>query len=241
MVGAKAARDAVLRARRLADLRVGLHLVLTRGRPVLPPSEIPALVGREGRFRDGLGRAGFRYFVLPSARRQLEKEIRAQFDAFWATGLPLDHVNVHNHMQLHPTVLGLILAVLREHGIAPVRLPCEPFLPSWRAAGGRFPQRLLSWLFLVPWTRLVRLRLSRMNVPCNDCLFGMHDTGRMGKDLLLRLLPRLPPGVSELHFHLAAGEPDRELEALTSGEVADAMRRYGIERIRFGDLGGRER
>lgn len=241
MVGAKAARDAVLRARRLEGLSVGLHLVLTRGRPVLPPPAIPALVGREGRFRDGLVRAGFRYFVLPSARRQLEMEIRAQFDAFRATGLPLDHVTVHNHMQLHPTVLGLILAVGREYGLASVRLPYEPFLPSWRASGVRFSRRLLSWVFLVPWAGLVRLRLRRTNVPCNDYLFGMHDTGRMGKDLLLRLLPRLPPGVSELHFHLAAGEPDRELEALTSGEVADAMRRSGIESVRFGDLGERGR
>ncbi len=237
MVGAPEARDAVLRARRLATLKVGLHLVLTRGRPVLPPSVLPALVDREGRFRDGLVRAGFRYFVLPSARRQLEMEIRAQFDAFRGTGLPLDHVTVHNHMQLHPTVLGLILAIRRDSGLSPVRLPYEPFLPSWRAAGERFPRRLLSWLFLAPWTRLVRLRLGRRNVPCNDYLFGMHDTGRMGKDLLLRLIPRLPAGVSELHFHLAAGEPDRELEALTSGEVTDAMRRYGIESVHFGDIG----
>jgi hopanoid biosynthesis associated protein HpnK len=241
MVGAPAARDAVLRARKLATLKVGLHLVLTRGRPVLPPSAIPALVDREGRFRDGLVGTGFRYFLLPSARRQLAMEIRAQFDAFRVTGLPLDHVTVHNHLQLHPTVLGLILAIGGDSGPAAVRLPYEPFLPSWRAAGERFARRLLSSLFLAPWSRLVRLRLRRRNVPCNDYLFGMHDTGRMNGDLLLRLLPRLPAGVSELHFHLGAGEPDRELEALTSGEVADTMRRAGIESVHFGGLGGRER
>src|SRR5512146_671309 len=61
MVGGAAAADAVARARRLPSLSVGLHLVVTRGRPVLPPAEVPALVDREGRFPEGLAGAGFRY------------------------------------------------------------------------------------------------------------------------------------------------------------------------------------
>ena len=75
-----------------------------------PAGKVPALVDGEGRFPEGPAGAGFRYFLLPSARRQLRNEARAQFAAFRETGLPLDHVNVHNHMQLHPTILGLILA-----------------------------------------------------------------------------------------------------------------------------------
>jgi hopanoid biosynthesis associated protein HpnK len=238
MVGAAATHDAVYRARELPALRVGLHLVLTRGRPVLPPRDVPLLVDPEGRFRVDLARAGFRYFFVPSVRRQLEREIRAQFSFFRDTGLPLDHVNVHNHLQLHPTVLGLVLRVGRDFGLASVRLPYEPFLPSWRAAGEGIPRRFLSWLFLFPWAGLGRLRLKRGNVFCNDYLFGMHDTGRMGKDLLLRLLSHLPPGVSEAHFHLASGghQPDPELEALMSREVAEAMRAAGIESIRYSDL-----
>ena len=56
MVGAPAARDAVERARRLPRLGVGLHLALIDASPVLPPSQIPALVGPDGR----LSRAPFR-------------------------------------------------------------------------------------------------------------------------------------------------------------------------------------
>ena len=44
MVGAPAAQDAIARARRLPRLRVGLHLVLVEGRPVLPPQRLPDLV-----------------------------------------------------------------------------------------------------------------------------------------------------------------------------------------------------
>src|SRR4051794_34141552 len=50
MVAAPAAGDAVARARRLPALKVGLHLVLTDGRPLLPARDIPALVGRDGNF-----------------------------------------------------------------------------------------------------------------------------------------------------------------------------------------------
>ena len=252
MVGAPAAQDAILRARRLPALNVGLHLVLVRGRPVLPPGKIPSLVDGAGRFRDGLVRAGFRMFFLPAARRQLKAEIRAQFEAFRETGLRLDHVNAHNHMHLHPTILGLVLQVGREYGLPAVRFPYEPFFPSCRAAGEGMPRRLLMRIFLAPWTGLMRIRLSRNNVPCNDFLFGLHDTGRMGKDRVLQLLAHLPQGVSEMYFHPAVtgwGEPsmeglrpERELEALLSREVAEALQANGIRSTSYGDLkGGRLR
>ncbi len=113
MVGAEATADAVDRASRLPSLHVGLHLVLVEGSPVLPPQAVPDLVNRQGKFSSHLVRAGINFFLWPEVRRQLEAEIRAQFQAFQKTGLPLDHVNGHHHMHLHPTVLGLLLKVGR--------------------------------------------------------------------------------------------------------------------------------
>ena len=126
MVGAPEAANAIERAKRLPGLGVGLHIVLVRGRPVLPPAAIPDLVDGDGRFHGDLARAGFRFFFLPRARRQLAAEIRAQFEAFRDSGLTLDHVNAHNHMHLHPTVLGLILKIGAAYGLRAVRLPFEP-------------------------------------------------------------------------------------------------------------------
>ena len=114
MVSAPAAEDAIERAHSLPSLRVGLHLTLVRGRPALPASDVPDLVGNDGEFPRNLVSAGLRFFFLPGIRRQLEREIRAQFEAYRATGLAMDHVIVHNHMHLHPTLLGLILKVGRE-------------------------------------------------------------------------------------------------------------------------------
>ena len=99
-------QDAVRRARELPQLRVGLHLVLADGFAVLPREQIPDLVDEQGRFGDGMWLDGVRYFALPSLRRQLEAEIRAQFAAFARTGLVLDHVNAHKHFHLAPYSAG---------------------------------------------------------------------------------------------------------------------------------------
>src|SRR5213078_1596649 len=62
-------------------------------------------------------RVGLRYFFLPGVRRLLAAEIRAQFEAFRATGLALDHVNAHQHMHLHPVVARLIVEIGRSYGM----------------------------------------------------------------------------------------------------------------------------
>src|SRR5579872_1458116 len=135
MVAAAATQDAVERARRLPGLHVGLHVVLANGRPALPPERIPRVVREDGSFENDLFRAGVRYFFTPGVRRELEDEIRAQFELFKATGLPLDHVNAQNHLHVHPTVLSLIVKLGRDYGMRAIRIPREPFWPSWRAMG----------------------------------------------------------------------------------------------------------
>ena len=111
MVSAPAAADAVKRAKAMGSLRVGLHLVLVEGRPTLPSSEIWALVDSGGYFRNDMARAGAAMFFLPHVRRQLAAEIEAQFKAFAATGLELDHVNSHKHFHLHPTIAALVVRI----------------------------------------------------------------------------------------------------------------------------------
>jgi hopanoid biosynthesis associated protein HpnK len=248
MVGGPAADDAVERARRLPTLRVGLHLVLVEGRPVLPPEAVPDLVDASGEFSPHLVRAGIRFFFRPRARRQIEAEIRAQFQAFRDTGLTLDHVNAHNHMHLHPTLLSLLLEVGREFGLRAVRVPYEPPLASWRAARAAPARRFLSAAFLSPWTALLRRRLRRAGVLSNEFVFGVNDSGRMRTGLVVRLLGTLPDGVTEIYFHPATRrcpEIDRhmadyrheeELEALTSPLVGETLRRAGVRTIAFADL-----
>src|SRR5262249_36474830 len=125
MVGGGAAGHALARARRLPGLRAGLPVVGVEDPPVLPRAQVARLTDEHGYLSGRLVSSGMRFFFSPAARRQLEAEIRAQFERFAATGLELDHVNAHNHMHLHPTVLGTILRVGREFGLRAMRVPWE--------------------------------------------------------------------------------------------------------------------
>jgi len=248
MVSGHAAADAVERARRQPSLRVGLHLVLVEGRPALPAESVRDLVDDRGELRTHLVRAGVAFFFRPVVRRQLEAEIRAQFEAFRATGLPLDHVNAHNHMHLHPTVLGLVMKVGREFGLTAVRVPYEPPLASWRAARTAPARRLLASVLLAPWVALLRRRLDRAGLKSNGFTFGLHDTGNMHAALLERFVRRVPDGVTEIYLHPATRrcpEIDRhmphyrheaELAALKSRSVIEALQATDVRRIAFADI-----
>ncbi|MGA2517619.1 MAG: hopanoid biosynthesis-associated protein HpnK [Thermodesulfobacteriota bacterium] len=245
MVGAKSAGDAVERAKRLPTLKVGLHLVLVDGSPILPPEVVPDLVSRQGEFSSHFVRAGINFFFRRHVRRQLEAEIRAQFEAFRKTGLSLDHVNAHHHMHLHPTISGLALKVGRDYGMKAMRLPCEPLLPSWRASRNGLLRRTSTCLALSPWVSLLKRRFRHAGVYSNDFVFGMNDSGDMNLDLVLRILRNLPPGVTEIYFHPATPKINhkgkdscghRDYEALTSPELRQALLASSIPLIAFSDL-----
>ncbi len=254
MVGAPAAEDAVQRARRLPSLAVGLHVVVVRGRPVLPAEQIPDLVDGTGMLSTDLVGAGIRFASRPAAARQLESEIRAQFERFRQTGLALDHADAHNHMHFHPAVLRILIAVGRDYGLRAIRVPRESPVRSWRAARGGLALRLGASLFLRPWLTRMRRRVRKAGLISNDWVFGMNDDGRMDTGWLLRTIEELPEGVSEIGFHPAARGFDEadprtrayrrteELAALTSPLVATALRRRSVERTTFGALAaGRDR
>ncbi|HEY6084078.1 MAG TPA: hopanoid biosynthesis-associated protein HpnK [Nitrospira sp.] len=248
IVGAAAAWDAIERARRLPTLRVGLHLVLVEGRPVLPASEVPDLVDRQGNFSSHLVTAGCNFFFRPAVKRQLWAEIHAQFEAFHRTGFQLDHVNAHNHMHLHPTILALILKIGKEFGLHAIRLPHEPLMPSWRAAGSGFVSRLLSWMALAPWTHFLKMKIRMSGVRTNDFVFGLHDSGHLTARLVQGFLQHLPPGVTEIYFHPATRrcpeiddtmpdyEHERELAALMNEDIKRLVSASGIQHVAFSEL-----
>jgi len=234
MVGATAAADAVARARRLPELHVGLHLVLVDGRPVLPSSEVRGLLRGTDEFDRNLGRAGVRFFLLPQVRQELRKEIRAQFDAFRATGLPLDHVNAHKHMQLHPTIAALIVEIGRDYGMRAVRVPSEPTEVLRRA----FPDERYGFPAYQPWVAALRRRFRRAGLSANDHIFGLAWSGGMVEERILRLLPHLPDGISEIYFHPAVERsPHREeLGALLSPRVRHCIAESGIRLTSYDEL-----
>ena len=206
MVGAPAASDAIRRARSLPNLRVGLHVVLADGSATLAPHLVPALADPAGRMDGRMLSRGLRFFALPRVRRQLDAEIRAQFSAFARTGLPLDHVNVHKHFHLHPSLLEMLLRIGREYGVTAVRVPDEPL---WFAARSGGWTACAGAALLAPWAALMKMRLRSAGIIHNDHIFGIAASGAMDEAKLLQVIGRLPQGVTEIYLHPAMAQPAR--------------------------------
>jgi hopanoid biosynthesis associated protein HpnK len=243
MVGGAAAGDAVARALRLPSLRVGLHLVLVDGPPILPPERIPDLVDAQGRLRSDLVSAGVAIFFRPSVRRQLAAEIEAQFRAYRATGLTLDHVNAHHHVHLHPTVCGQMLDIGQRYGMSAMRVPWEhPGMLARIESHGRYRRKWLE----APWIALLRRRVRRHGITAPDRVFGLAWSGAMTVQRIAGILQHLPDGLTEIYSHPATADSFAgaasgyryrdELEALMAPDIKKLVQATGAQAGGFLDF-----
>lgn len=242
MVAGPAAAHALALARRMPNLRLGLHLVLVEGDPALPPRDIPALVGRGGRLRDDMTGEAFRLALDPRARHQLRSEMAAQFRAFRQTGKALDHVNAHKHYHLHPLVARDLFTVGETYGMRAVRVPVEPVRVLVRAE----PRTSRLAAFSDPWAKLLRRQAARAGYRTADAVFGLRWSGRMNAGRLRALLDNMPAGLVEIYTHPAtanefAGHASGycytdELAALVAPAVVEAVRTAGRRPAGYADV-----
>jgi hopanoid biosynthesis associated protein HpnK len=236
MVNEPAADEAVALARENPGLGVGLHLVLVCGRSALAPSAIPNLVNTQSRFSENPVAAGLRYFFSARRQSQLRDEMAAQFAKFRAFGLPLDHVNGHLHMHLHPAVFKILSQNAAAWGIRALRLTRDPFLLNARLASGQWPYRLSHAVVYRILAGRARPVLSRLNIRHTGTVFGLLQNARVDGDYVKKLLPVLPPGDSELYSHPSLALFKNEFEALINPSIRDLVRQLGIQLIRYQDL-----
>ncbi|HET7335059.1 MAG TPA: hopanoid biosynthesis-associated protein HpnK [Rhizomicrobium sp.] len=243
MVAAPDVDNAIKRAKTLPSLRVGLHIVLVDGEPALPAAQIPDLVDSTGRFHTNMARAGAAMFFKSSVRRQLRAEITAQFEAYRATGLPLDHVNAHKHFHLHPTILSTILQVGKQYGLKSIRVPYEPRDVLLKAEpSAQIPPAIVT----APWAMLARARVRGAGLFAPDAVFGLAWSGAMTHRRLAALIENLPDGISEIYCHpatqrgFAGSAPGyayaEEFAALTAPDILRKTGTLGIIRGGFSDF-----
>ena len=221
-----AVADAITRARRLPTLRVGLHIALVDGAPLLPREQVPDLVNEDGSLRTDLAKLGMDVFLRSRTRRQVAAEIEAQFAAYQATGLPLDHVNAHHHFHLHPTIAGLVLDIGRRYGLRAVRVPAEPAGVLDRIEPGARPRR--DWR-IAPWMALLRSRVRERGLTTTDRVFGLAWSGAMTEARVGGILRNLPGGTTEIYVHPATA--DRFPGSVTGYRYADELAALVAPRI----------
>ena len=242
MVPGAAATDAIARARRLHSLRVGLHLVLLEGRPVLPASALPHLTDADGCFATNPAALGLAVALSRAARRELAAEIAAQFAAFCDSGLTLDHCNAHQHFHLHPLVGELIVQIGPRFGLRALRVPLEPAAVLRKVA--RTTVSPVTALTL-PFAMRLRRRIAAARLVAADHVFGLRWSGQMTRERLAGLIRHLPDGLSEIYLHPATSAYPgsaggyryrEELEALMAPEVIAAARDGSVRLGGFADF-----
>jgi hopanoid biosynthesis associated protein HpnK len=236
MVNEPAASEAVELAREHPKLGVGLHLSLLCGRSALPQKQIPDLVNERDEFSDRPVATGFKYFARRNLRAQLRDEIRAQFERFRATGLLLDHVNGHLHLHLHPTVFPILMAEAAEFQVRRMRLTRDPFWLNARLAPGRWFYRTSHAFIYRRLANRARPEMQRQGIRHTHRVFGLLQNALVDENYIVRLVPELPTGDSELYSHPSLDEFRQEFDALISPRVKDLVQCQGIELIRYQDL-----
>ncbi len=225
---------AVSTARRLPGLKVGVHLTLVGGVPVLDPARVPTLAPEGGRFRES-----WREF-LPAwlagwiDREEVLSEWRVQVGRVLAAGLQPAHLDSHQHLHVLPGLWAIALQLAREFGIPRIRVPRErgAALPGARA-GRRLARRALSLVARCPLPEGVPRSCDRF--------FGGAEAGHLSIGSLGGILRAVPEGWSELMVHPGHPEPalardypwgydwETEVRALCAEETWHEVRRCGIE------------
>lgn len=217
-----------------------------------PPSEIPHIVNRQGLLPSSPVAAGFRYAFSATARRELRREIEAQFARFAETGLALSHVDGHMHLHVHPSVFAIVAPLAERYGATGMRLPRDDLRASLRWGSGLTPGKVVDALFLgLLSSRAARVlgRRAARALPAPGAfaipsrVYGLHESGRMTEAYVLAILEHGGWEAAELYFHPSTGarlEPlgpnPGDLATLVSPAVKAALASSGARRGTYADL-----
>lgn len=207
-------------------LGAGVHLVLTRGKPLLPAEEVPSLVDDLGNFYK------LNPFISHLSRLNLGEvlaEWRAQIEAFIAAGRRPDHLDSHHHSSYSSP--GLFMAMLELAGEynLPVRFPSKP--------EGDFPD----------FDSLEQALHQHSVQSPQACITSFYGEG-VSMANLAEIISAIPDGVSELMCH--PGYADRgfmegssyntmreaELRILSSPEVKALLEKHRVSLANFSAL-----
>lgn len=196
-------------------LAVGVHLVLTYGRPLSPERAVPSLVRDDGTFppRPHLVRGKLRgEEVLAEFRRQIDQAARL-------LGKAPTHLDTHHFVQDEPEVLWAFTAVAKERSL-PVREQSPAQRDGFRRDGLRTPDHFVRDFYGAEAVTVASLKRLLDRLPDGTCELMCHPA-ELDDDLLTSSYARERP---------------MELETLTHPEIVRVIRDHGIELITFRNL-----
>lgn len=229
-------RDVAVAVQETPKLGLGVHLVLTMGRPILPSEAVPSIVDENGNH--------FKYdaFIqnLPHLDiTEVKAEWRAQIEAFIrAAGRRPDHLDSHHHSSFFtPELFRGMLELAKEYN-CPIRNPI---------AHGDNPTAGMPSVAIPMAERAPRL-MKEFNARSTDTMFvNFYDDGATEAELL-DILSKVENGTTEIMCHPGYVDEafaqessynfqrERELKILTDPSIKQAIATGGIKLITFADL-----
>lgn len=244
MPGGTAFAGAIDIARRHEELGLGVHFTLVDGHPILPPEEIPSLVGSEGDFLPDHTALLKRYLKGGVNLEEVRRELAAQLQKIEATGIPISHVDSHQHMHTLPGIIDIVLDLAARAGIRAVRTPRTPLFAG--AFGGL--GQLVGRLGLSTLARLAACKAHRRGLLTPDNFAGIVAGEAVSEGELLHLIAHLPQGTTEVMMHPGMKNDvlqedsgwqhdfEAELAAILSPRVGEALRKAEVEPVNFRHL-----
>lgn len=244
MPGGAAFAGAIDIARRHEELGLGVHFTLVDGHPILPPEEIPSLVGSEGDFLPDHTALLKRYLKGGVNLEEVRRELAAQLQKIEATGIPISHVDSHQHMHTLPGIIDIVLDLAARAGIRAVRTPRTPLFAG--AFGGL--GQLVGRLDLSTLARLAACKAHRRGLLTPDNFAGIVAGEAVSEGELLHLIAHLPQGTTEVMMHPGMKNDvlqedsgwqhdfEAELAAILSPRVGEALRKAEVEPVNFRHL-----
>ncbi len=230
MVSGSAVDEAVQIAREHPRLKVGLHLVLCDGVPVMAPSEIPRLVDTDGMLHADPAKAGIRMAFDVAAKAQTMREIEAQFKRFADTGLIPAHVDGHHHLHMHPFVFRECVKWASKGGFQRIRVVREFGDPlPIRRDGVNYFSKLIRHGVFVTLAGSACSKLAGTAIDCFDGVVGLWETGKVNEAYLLSVISRITEGRWEIYNHVGAPGAEGELQAMLSERVRGELKRRHIQ------------
>lgn len=244
MPGGAAFAGAIDIARRHEELGLGVHFTLVDGHPILPPEEIPSLVGSEGDFLPDHTALLKRYLKGGVNLEEVRRELAAQLQKIEATGIPISHVDSHQHMHTLPGIIDIVLDLAARAGIRAVRTPRTPlFAGAFDGLG-----QLVGRLGLSTLARLAACKAHRRGLLTPDNFAGIVAGEAVSEGELLHLIAHLPQGTTEVMMHPGMKNDvlqedsgwqhdfEAELAAILSPRVGEALRKAEVEPVNFRHL-----
>lgn len=244
MPGGAAFAGAIDIARRHEELGLGVHLTLVDGHPILPPEEIPSLVGSEGDFLPDHTALLKRYLKGGVNLEEVRRELAAQLQKIEATEIPISHVDSHQHMHTLPGIIDIVLDLAARAGIRAVRTPRTPLFAG--AFGGL--GQLVGRLGLSTLARLAACKAHRRGLLTPDNFAGIVAGEAVSEGELLHLIAHLPQGTTEVMMHPGMKNDvlqedsgwqhdfEAELAAILSPRVGEALRKAEVKPVNFRHL-----